>query len=442
MAGTAYPIPPGRGRWRRTLHRRAFTATDWPAAILGQLDSARSCQLVQAWDTPAQLTFTMDGRDPAAALIAELQCDVMAWRWDDQPGAIYSSEVGADVPVFRGVVAQAEDEVSEDAHTVNFTAHDYVSMLGRRYTPQALTYTQTDQDTLAANFAALAVNPLAADGQSFAPGGYLPLVTVPVNGDGTQRAAPSGQLRDRTYTAGTPLDQMLDDLAKVLGGFDYDLITAQQAADIGLRYSTTMNYRDVIRIFYPAQGVQRLDCPLEYGSTVSSLTRSVDSGDYANYVRVFGSAPTGAADGTPPLFSEAWDSNANNTNVVPVGLWEEIDNASDVTVQATLDQKARGDLALAGITYTETSTVVTPSYTLAMRPGAYRWGAPNMGDTCPLIVRSGRLDVVSSIRVLGLTYAIGDDGQEDVTLTVGRPARPLSALFTQADRDTDALTRR
>ena len=44
-----------------------------------------------------------------------------------------------------------------------------------------------------------------------------------------------------------------------------------------------------------------------------------------------------------------------------------------------------------------------------------------MGDVVPLIVQSGRLNVNTNVRVVGITYAIGDDGQEDVTLTVGRP---------------------
>jgi hypothetical protein len=110
------------------------------------------------------------------------------------------------------------------------------------------------------------------------------------------------------------------------------------------------------------------------------------------------------------------------------------DNAADVTIQATLDQKAAGDLALSG--------VLLPSYTLNLRPGAYTWGNPNMGDIVPLIVKSGRLNVSTTVRILGITYGIGDDGDENVALTVGRPAPNFLNLFTQADRDVDALTRR
>lgn len=180
--------------------------------------------------------------------------------------------------------------------------------------------------------------------------------------------------------------------------------------------------------------MQRFDVPLVYGSTVSTVTRTVASGDYANYWRVIGSAPAGSPDGTPPMYSEAWNSDANNVGVIPIGLWQNVDNAADVTIQSTLDQKAQGDLALAGI--------VTPSYTLGLRPGAYRWQAPNMGDICPVVIQSGRLNVNANIRVLGISYDIGDDGEEDIELTVGRPTRTLTELVTQADRDADALTRR
>ena len=66
-----------------------------------------------------------------------------------------------------------------------------------------------------------------------------------------------------------------------------------------------------------------------------------------------------------------------------------------------------------------------------------------MGDTVPLIIDSGRLQVNStSVRVLGITYSIGDDGDENVELVVGRPRTTLSFLLSQANRDIAALNRR
>ena len=43
-----------------------------------------------------------------------------------------------------------------------------------------------------------------------------------------------------------------------------------------------------------------------------------------------------------------------------------------------------------------------------------------MGDTVQLVVDSGRLHTKEWVRIVGITYDIGDDGQEDVTLEVKR----------------------
>lgn len=454
MAATAYPIPAGRGRWRLTLHSRVFVdqSSSQPTPM-AELSSARSRRLEQNWGQPAQLSFTIDGRAPEAALIRELQTDVIAWRWDDQPGATYYTPFGCDRPLFRGVITQTEDEVTEQSHVTNVVCTDYLAMMGRRIFTTSPTLTQTDQDTLVSQFVNLSVNPQTSLGAggigppvTFQPGGYLPIMPQIVNPDGTQRSALSGVLRDRNYVAGADMLTSLDDLSKVIGGFDYDIIPTQLAGILGLPPGGMPGWpagptssRDRLRIFYPYQGVQRFDVPLVYGSTISAFTRTVASGDYANYWRVIGDAPPNSPDGTPPMFSEQWNSDANNVTVNPVGLWMETDNAADVNIQATLDQKAQGDLAWTGVL---TGGISPSSYTLTMRPGAYRWGAPNMGDICPVIIRTGRLNLSDNIRVLGIAYNIGDDGDEDVELTISRPTRTLTQLVTQADRDADALTRR
>jgi hypothetical protein len=111
-----------------------------------------------------------------------------------------------------------------------------------------------------------------------------------------------------------------------------------------------------------------------------------------------------------------------------------VENASDVSVQTTLDEKANGDLAIQG--------VLSPSYTVKLRAGAYTYGMVNMGDVVPLVIQEGRLNVNTSVRVVGISYDIGDDGQEDVELTVGRPPATLAKLLTGAARNIDQLARR
>lgn len=412
-----FPVPSGRGRWRLLLMARQFAAQAFAVSAVAELASARSRRLELTWNQPAKLSFTVDGRSDAAAAVVELQTDVLAQRWDDQ--------TGADFAVFRGVVAQSEDQLTEQEHTVNFTCQSYDAMLARRLFTTTYTVTQRDQDNIVVDFLAAASAARSSAGASFAPGSYLPLVAQSVNPDGSNRAGLSGQLRDRTYLPSTEIGQSLTDLAAVINGFDFDVLP------IGGPGGSPV--ADLLRIFYPYQGVTRSAPALVYGSTVSSLTRTINSADYANYWRVIGN--NGSSDANAPqLFAEAYSADANDVTRIPIGLWMGHDDASDVTIQSTLNDKAQGDLALNGL--------VVPTYTLTLRPGAYSAGNPNMGDVLPLVVQAGRLNVTTTVRVLGIVFDIGDDGQEDVTLTVGRPAVTLPQLLKGPVRDTAALTRR
>jgi hypothetical protein len=412
----ARPIPSYRGRWRLVAYPRQFsTALPVP---LTELTTARGRQLQTQWNAPAQLTFTLDGHAPEAALLTELATDVVAFRWDEP--------YGRDRPMFRGLIDHAEDQLSEQSAAVTFTCHDYSAMLSRRIltAPASSTsWTQTDQDTIATLLVNRASTLYASDGvTSFQPGSFLPLTAVRYNPDGTPRYTNSGQLRDRTYQPHQNIGDALNQLALVINGFDYDVLP-----------SGGNSSSDSLRLFYPQQGVARTDLTFAYGANVSTVTRTVSSADYANYVRALGN--NGSSDPmAAQLYGEAWNTDANNVTVNPVGLWMTAENASDVTIQSTLLDKANGDLGWLGL--------LTPTYTLGLRPGAYAYGYPNMGDAVGLVINEGRLAVNTSVRVVGFTYTIGDDGQEDVALTVGRPPVTLAKLLSRADRDIDALARR
>ena len=423
----SYPIPAGRGRWRLTLHARSFTGIGgptWPATMITELSDARGRRLDQAWCSPAQLTFTLDGRSAEAPLVLELATDVVAWRWDDT--------IGQDRALFRGIIDHSEDQLTQEDAVVTFTAHDYLAMLTRRYITSTYSQTQDDQDNVVRDLLSLASGALTStDGTThFAPGSTLPLGTWNVNPDGSRRntlssaSTPPAPLRDRTYYGGQEVGAAVDDLAKVLSGFEYDVLPFNPP------WSQTA---DALRIFYPAQGIARPDVALVYGSNVATVTRTVSSQDYANFVRVLGN--NGSSDpAVAQWYSEAWNTDANNVTVNPVGTWMSTDNASDVAIQTTLNDKAAGDLNLSG--------VLIPSYTLTLVPETYSYGSPNMGDTVALVIKAGRLNVNTQVRVMGISYAIGEDGDEDVQLTVGRPVTTLAKLFTQAERGVDALARR
>jgi len=402
--------------WRITLHRRDFGSFARPSDTgIAELTTARSRRLELAANDAAKLTFTVDGRSPAAAYVQELTTEAIAWRWDPA--------LGRDVQMFRGIVVASDDAVSETAHSVNFTAMDYLQILRGRFltSPADLVYTQQDQDAIVRDLVSRGSNVTSGNGAtSFSPGSRIPLAVYAANPDGTQRTADSGTKRDRTYTGQTSIGEAITNLAAVDGGFDVDVWPASDT------WGT-----DYLRVWFPSRGVARTDVALAYGSTVSAFTRNVSVSDYANYVRVIGDSGGAATQ----LYADRWNTDANNVGVTPVGLWMAGYNESDVNQQATLNEKAQGDLNVSG--------VLVPSYTLTLRPGWFRPGYPNIGDTVPLVLASGRLQVSTTVRVLGINYAPLDDGDgEDVEIVVGRPPLTLDALFRRSRRDINALARR
>lgn len=413
-------------RWRITVHRRSFDPGGVAHARdtgIAELPDARSRRLEIGWNEPARLTFTLDGRSPSARYVQELSTDVMAWRWDPQDGA--------DHLMFRGVVSASEDSISEQTHTVNFTALDYLAVANRRYLvpPVDLVYSQVDQDEIIRDLLARA-NVMATNAGpggvgppvSLDPGSRIPLAVKRVHPDGTDRPELSGILRDRTYKGGASIGALITDLAGVISGPAVDVEPAADTAG-----------HDWLRLWYGDRGQGRTDLALVYGATVSALTRSATSADYANVIRLIGDA--GEDQAAPQLIAEAWNEDANNVGAVPVGVWMTSDNESDVSLQATLQQKADGDLATSGL--------LVPSYTLTLRPGWYRPGFPSVGDTVPLVVQSGRLDVATTVRVLGVSYAIQDDTWgENVEMVVGRAPLALATMLQATARTVDALARR
>lgn len=409
------PAPTGRGIWRVTLHNRQWTSnTNARSSIVAELNGARSRRLEEKLNAPSNFTFTIDGRSDAAALIRELQHDVYAWRWDDRQGV--------DFPSFRGIVAQTEDVLSEQVHTLNVTCHDYLSVMARRYLTQPYNWLNVNQDTIASYLVAVAGSQsVSSSGVSFLPGSFLPLSVAFRNPDGTPRSQGVGvPSRDRNYVAQSSIGSMFDELAHVSAGFDYGLVYVAMTSPVG---------SDLLGVYFPTQGVLRTD-PLEYGSTLAGVTRSVNSADFANYVRVVGDNTSGDAS-APQLFAEARTPDAN---ALPLGLWQATENASDVSDVATLQQQADGSLAR--------SSVLVPSYSLTLAPDVYYRDGFNMGDTVPVVIKSGRLNVNTAVRIVARTFDISDDGTENVALTVGRPLTSLRDMLTAASADIDALARR
>jgi hypothetical protein len=430
----ATPIPSGRGRWRLTLHKRQFNDQIWSNTIISQLDSARSRKLVQAWDTPATLTFDMDGHAADCALIQELQHDVIAWRWDENSGA--------DIPVFRGMVDASDDQIDEQSHTVTFSCHDYLAMFARRiYTGIGTDFMGSgtppvfDQDYCADQWRSWAAAPFSTypigSQHAFSPGSYLPLYTFHSNGNGTQRTPPSGVNRTVPQQGNMVVSTQLDNLAKLTNGFDYDVKPLCMSTNAGAQVAVNSATRDAMRIFYPSQGVTQSGITFAYGSSVSKVQRQVTSADYTNYWRTIGN--NGNADNSATqVIGENWNADATAT---VVGTFMTADSASVTSTDTGwLNAVAAGNVGLYG--------VLNPTYVLTLTPGFYTWGLFNMGDTVPVVIASGRLAVNTAQRVLGITYNIGDDGAEDVEVIVARATTTLGGMLRGQDRAINALSRR
>ena len=180
----------GHGGWRLTAHRRMYASGALPRdTIIGELDGARSRRLTQAWNKPATLTFTVDGHSPGAAVVSELTTDVIAWRWDDNQQR--------DIAMFRGIVSQAQDVLSEQTAVVTFTCHDYLAMLARRFWtgPSPFVWTQLTRTPSRPGSSSQASSITNGTGTtSFSPASFLPLAVELLNPSGNNRGL-SGVLR-------------------------------------------------------------------------------------------------------------------------------------------------------------------------------------------------------------------------------------------------------
>ena len=424
-AGSTYELdrlPPGRGRWRILVVRRSYAPPSIYRSdpdIVAEVMDARSRRLEFKLNAPSQFRFTVDGRSNSAALIRELEHEIWVSRWDEV--------IGRDTTFFRGVITQSQDTLSPQVHTINFVAFDYLAILGRRFLTLPYSPRNTDQDNIVTalvdrgNTAARPTTQVPP-GFTFVPASHIPLTVRRKYPDGTARAAPSTRVRDRDYAAQSNIGELIDNLASVQDGYDYGVS----------QYNNDFRWPDGLDVYYPHRGITREDYALVFGLTVSGLSRSVNSSDYANYVRVAGQ-PDEAEGETP--YAEGWVSDINDVISNPQGFWPFGISQADVTETNTLVEKAGGALL--------DMSVFKASYSLQMRPGAFRPGDFDIGDQVRLRINSGRLDVDTYVRVVGLTYDINDDAvSDDMEVDVTRGAPNLINLNQQQNNRISALERR
>lgn len=327
----------------------------------------------------SEAAFAMDGRDPAALWIDELATDLhVLYR---------RSPADARVHLYRGRIGKASDKVDETGHVLSVPSLDYRGVLARRFllTGSQQTWTQVDQTAIGWGLIQQTQNARGPDNTAATGGGSLGI---------TDASSPTGKLRDRTYELEDEIAAKIQELSEVEDGFEWDILAPDP---FRLEYTT----------WYPRRGMDR-GVLLELGGAVRGLSRDVDSGDYANAVRLRGKAPDGG--GAEPAVQQRY---APDLLTAPEGRWERV-ITTDITTDSGLSDRADWLLAEAG--------VVPVSYSFDMKRGW--WQGPEhcwVGDPCLVKVYSGRLRVDTVLRVNQMDFTPDKDGGEAVQVTVGAP---------------------
>lgn len=359
--------------------------TDW------ELTAAKGRKVTFRLSGNSEASFTLDGRHGDATKIVELATDLHVLR-ADQPG------VPAD-RLFRGRIGPTDDDVTANTHRMNVTALDYRALLQRRtlYSDSTLSWSGLEQALIAWNL---------LQQTQIRPGGNLGIT----QGVGTS----TGVARDRTYEAGDSIGQRVQELSEVIDGFEWDISTP----------SPTELKLDI----WPQRGTDR-GVILEFGGLAASIRRTVDPGEYANALRLTGQQPEGG--GTEPTPAER---AAADIATRPEGRWDRA-SGTNIVLQDSLNDRADWQLA--------DSQVVRPAYVVKLKAGA--WRGPNhiwLGDPVRLVVRSGRLMVDTSLRVQEVAVDIADDGNESVTLSIGRPRPDYRLRASATEQRLSELERR
>lgn len=297
--------------------------------------------------------LTCSGHDIALGLADELVSDMWVWLGDQL--------------AFRGRITAVDDTLTTDDHSVALKATDYRGVLARRVLLEGdqINFVQVPQAEIAWKL---------IDQTQLHSGGGLGI---------TRGLIPQSQPRDRQYTPGQGVGELLDNLSEVIGGFDY-------AVDPLLR----------LNVYYPARGAE-VPAVLEYGASVARMERRSSSAEFANVVRVAG------AEGTTPKVSTAAGIATD-----PHGRWELNVSEPDLKLQSTVNDRAARFLA---------DRQSRPDvYDLTLTRGAWPTLGLRPGDWATLRAACCRLDLLERVRITEVAIDADPDGGETVKLAAVR----------------------
>lgn len=346
----------------------AWVAATVAGQALGELTMARDRQLAFDARGPATAQFSLDGEGEQGDELRELANDLFVWR---------NREL-----LFRGRLGAVDDDLNADRHAVSWSAVDYRGLLAARFIPQDWTYETTLQGDIAWNLIDWAQQESIFG--ATVGGGSLGITRGPER--------PAAIARTEVVEADETFDSVLDRFQDYETGFEWWI-------DPQLRFQCAT-----------WRGVDHADFPLAWGTSLLSLKRTVDTGLYANYVRLRGGKPEDDPD-APELVSDRWSPGLATGQHREGRIMRAVQNH---------DLKARMAVAAAADQLLADSLSPPAVYSCTLAPEL--WNGPSdcwLGDTLPLIVRSGRLRIAETARVSQLDISIDDDGNEQISLVVG-----------------------
>lgn len=329
-------------------------------------------------DQPHEISFSMNAEHPEAPLVEELLSDVAAY-YDDGTGT-------GPQRLVRCRVGPSSDTGDGTSTTTMFRALSYRDLLNRKLIYSGDPFEPTPPVTNIEDLGWQMIN--QAQGR---PNGSLGIT----RGVRDASSAIGGSVSGVEFQVGMVIGEQIDKLFQDAGAYDYDITG-------NLVYQTYLRPRRT-----PTNGSRFL---LDYGGSVASFQRTVDPSEYANAIIVLGGndssgfpiAPEGAEREAPGILD----------GLVRQGRWEKTFSDPDLT---NLERLAfRADRLLSDV------QVLQPTYTLTLKPGM--WDGPAglwVGDVCPIRIKAGRLDVDTQLLVTALTFDVGDDGDETVTVSCG-----------------------
>ena len=289
----------------------------------------------------------------------------------------------------RGVLVPS-DTVDGDRHTTTLASYDYRWRLGTRRILDTLVFDQTDQEAVGWGI----IDHLQAQ-----TGGDLGITRNP----GRQLS----KLRDKTYDPGDQAQQRLDELGRIIDGHEWEIGP------------------DLVFRTWPAGRGRAGVTVLIWGGNVDQVARQADVGTFANAVRVTGDAET-----TVPVVA-----TVDDLATTPRLRWDVDVAASSTKRQTSVAGRAAGEV--------RQRSKVAAGWKVTLTSG---WWSPDrlwLGDTVRLIVRSGRLDVDTAVRVVEVSVDVDlTSGAETVTASLDAPPPDMSSQWRRLVRRLNELEQR